>query len=179
MNKGTCKYIANCSLCKREKAKMQMYPLQMMDMLDWPFDKIALDLITDLSVSMSGNQHILTIIDHLTRWPESFPIPNKKVDTIVHVLINNYLTVHMCPRFILSDNGMEFKKSTNGWCTQTTWHQSYFLTSCHSQSNGKLEVFHKYSKPTLKKLWEWPGQLGSIHQPGTHQVLHNSAPHHR
>ena len=30
--------------------------------------KIAIDLITDLNVSTSGNQHILTIINHLTGW---------------------------------------------------------------------------------------------------------------
>ena len=53
--------------------------------------KIAMDLITDLNVSISGNQHILTIIKHLMRWPEAFPIPDKKVDTIVHDFIDNYL----------------------------------------------------------------------------------------
>ena len=95
MNKDINKYIANCTLCKREKAKMQMYPLQMIDIPDWPFNKISIDLIKDLSVSTSGIQHILTIIDH--SW--------QKADTIVPVLINNYLPIHMCPRFILSDNG--------------------------------------------------------------------------
>ena len=29
-----------------------------------------------------------------------------------------------------------------------------FLAPYHPQSNGKLEVFHKYLKPTLKKLCE-------------------------
>ena len=29
-----------------------------------------------------------------------------------------------------------------------------FSTPYHPQSNGKLEVFHKYLKPTLKKLCE-------------------------
>ena len=29
-----------------------------------------------------------------------------------------------------------------------------FSASYHPQSNGKLEVFHKYLKPTLKKLYE-------------------------
>ena len=29
-----------------------------------------------------------------------------------------------------------------------------FSVSYHHQSNGKLEVFHKYLKPTLKKLCE-------------------------
>ena len=27
-----------------------------------------------------------------------------------------------------------------------------FSAPCHPQSNGKLEIFHKYLKPTLKKL---------------------------
>ena len=109
MNKDIHKYIANCTLWKSKKAKMQMYPLQMMDIPDRPFDKIAINLITDLNVSMSGNQHILTIIDCLTGWWEAFPIPNKKADTIVHVFIKNYLLVHMCPRYKLSDSGREFK----------------------------------------------------------------------
>ena len=69
MNKDIRKYIANCILCHREKAKVQHYPLQMMEILDRPFDKIAIDLITECDTSTSGNKHILTIIDHLTGWP--------------------------------------------------------------------------------------------------------------
>ena len=67
MNRDICKYINNCALCKREKARTQMYPLQVTDMPDRPFDNIAIDLVSDLSISASGNQHILTIIDHVTR----------------------------------------------------------------------------------------------------------------
>ena len=44
-------------------------------------------------------------------WPEAFPIPNKSADTIVTTLINHYLPVHMCPRYIRLDNGMEFKNN--------------------------------------------------------------------
>ena len=29
-----------------------------------------------------------------------------------------------------------------------------FSAPCNPQSNGKLEVFHKYLKPTLKKLYK-------------------------
>ena len=31
-----------------------------------------------------------------------------------------------------------------------------FSAPYHPQSNGKLEVFHKYLKPTLKKLEKYP-----------------------
>ena len=87
MNKDIRKYIANCMLCHREKAKVQYYPLQMMEILDRPFDKIAIDLIMECYTSTSGIKHILTIIDHLTGWPEAFPIPDKTADTIVSTFI--------------------------------------------------------------------------------------------
>ena len=98
MNKDIRKCIANCTLCHREKAKGQYYPLQVTDILEEPFNKIAIDSITECETSTSGNKHILTIIDHLTGWLEAFPIPDKSVDTIVSTFINHYLPVHMCPR---------------------------------------------------------------------------------
>ena len=137
MNKDIRKYIANCTLCPREKAKVQSDPLQMTDILEQPFDKITTDLVTECETSTSGNKHILTIIDHLTGWPETFPILDKSADTIVSTFINNYLPFHMCPRYILSDNGTEIKNQL-----------------MDPQSNGKLKVFHKYLKPTPKKCCE-------------------------
>ena len=65
MNKDIHKYITNCALYKREKARTQLHLLQMTDI---PCEKIAIKLVTDLNVSTSGNQNILTIIDHLTGW---------------------------------------------------------------------------------------------------------------
>ena len=66
MNKDIHKYIANFALCHREKAKIQNYPLQMMEIPDRPFNKIAIDLVTECEASTSGNKPILTIIGHLT-----------------------------------------------------------------------------------------------------------------
>ena len=43
------------------------------------------------------------------------------------------------------------------------------------KATEKLEVFHKCLNP----VWEWLGQLGPIHQPGTYQLLCNSTPCHR
>ena len=152
MNKDIWKYIANCVFYRQDKAKVQQYPLQMTEIPDRPFDKIAIDLVTDCKTSTSGNKHILTIIDHLTGWPEAFPIPDKSADTIVATLINQYLPVHMCPRYILSDNGTEFKNSLMDQVLQQLGINRIFSAPYHPQSNGKLEVFHKYLKPTLKKL---------------------------
>ena len=126
----------------------------MTEIPDRPFDKIAIDLVTECETSTSGNKHILTIIDHLTGWPEAFPIPDRSADTIVSTFINEYLPVHMCPWYILSYNGTEFKNSLMDQVLQQLGIDRIFSAPYHPQSNGKLEVFHKYLKPTLKKLCE-------------------------
>ena len=154
MNKDRRKYIANCTLCHREKAKVQVYPLQMTETLGRPFNKIVIDLVTECETSISKNKHILTIIDHFTGWPEAFPIPDKSVDTIVSTFINQYLPVHICPRYILSDNSIEFKNNLMDLVLKQLGIKRIFSTPYHPQSNGKLEVFHKYLKPTLKRLRE-------------------------
>ena len=154
MNKDIRKCIANCVLCQRERPKVQHYPLQMMEILDRPFNKIAIDLFTECDTSTSGNKHILTIIDHLTGWPETFPIPDTTMDTTVSTIINEYLPVHTCPWYILLDNGTEFKNSLMDQVLQQLGIDRIFSAPYHPQSNSKLEVFHKYLKPTLKKLCE-------------------------
>ena len=160
INKDIRKYIVNCILCQREKAQVQHYPLHMTEIPDRPFNKITIDLVTECETSTSGNKHILTIIDHLTGWLEAFPIPDKSADTIVSTFINEYLPVHMCPWYILWDNGMEFKNNLMDQVLQQLGIDRIFSAPYHPQSNGKLEVFHKYLKPTLKKLlWKRPCKL--------------------
>ena len=60
----------------------------------------------------------------------------------------------MCPWYILSDNGTEFKNNLMDQVLQQLGIDRIFSAPYHRQSNGKLEVFHKYLKPTLKKLCE-------------------------
>ena len=153
MNKDIRKYIA-VSFADVTKQKFSNIPYRWQKFLTGHLRKIAIDLVTDCETSTSGNKHILTIIDHLTGWPEAFPIPDKSANTIVATLINHYLLVHMCPRYILSDNGTECKNNLMDQVLQQLGIDRIISAPYHPQSNGKLKVFHKYLKPTLKKLCE-------------------------
>ena len=126
----------------------------MTEILERPFDKIIINLVMECEKSTSGNKHILTITYHLTGWPEAFSIPDKSADTIVSTFINYYLPVHMCHRYILLDNGTEFKSQLMDQVLQQLGIGHIFPAPYHPWSNGKLEVFHKYLKPTLKTLCE-------------------------
>ena len=96
-------------------------------------------------------KHILTIINHLMGWPEAFPRPDKSADAIVSTFIIQHLPVHMCSRYILSDNSTEFKNTLMDQVLKQLGIKRIFSAPYHPQSNGKLEIFHKYLKPTLKK----------------------------
>ena len=151
----------------------------MTEIPDRPFDKIAINLVTECKTSTSGNKHILTIIDHLTGWPDAFPIPDKSADTIVTTFVNEYLPVHMCPQYILSDNGTEFKYSLMDQVLQQLGIDRIFSAPYHPQSNGKPEVFHKYLEPTSKKLCEknpvnWDKYLNQVL--ASYQITPNLVP---
>ena len=62
----------------------------MTEIPDKALNKFAINLVLECETSTSGNKHILTIIDHLTGWPEAFPIPDKSADAIVSTFINQY-----------------------------------------------------------------------------------------
>ena len=70
------------------------------------------------------------------------------------MFLNKYLPVHMCPRYILLDNDTEFKNSLMDQVLKQLGVKRIFSALYHPQSNSKMEIFHKYLKPTLKKLCE-------------------------
>ena len=140
-----------CTLLQR-KSKCSSLPSTDDRNSRMPLNKIALDLVTECTTSSSGNKHIPAIIDHLTGWPEAFPIPGKSADAIGSTFINQYLPFHMWPRYRLSDNGTEFQNHLMGQVLKQRGIDCIFSAPYHPQSNGKLEIFHKYLKPTLRKL---------------------------
>ena len=125
-----------------KKPKVQACPLQMTEIPECPFNNIPIYLVTECEISSSGDKHILTIIDHLTVWPEAFPIPDKSADTIVSTITNQYLPVHMCPDIYCQI----MAQSSNHIMDQVLQQlgiEHIFSTIYYPQSNGKLEVFHQ------------------------------------
>ena len=97
------------------------------------------------------------------------------MDIIVSPFINHYLPDYMCPRYILSDNGTEFKNQLMDQVLQQLGIDHIFYAQYHPQSNGKLEVFYKYLKPKLKKLWKPGYRIVCIEHDGHYLHVKNQA----
>ena len=83
----------------------------------------------------------------------------------------------MHPYLILSDSGTKFKNQLMDNMHQQCGIGCIFSALYHLQSNGKLEVFHKYLKPTLKKLCEKdPDNWDKIHQLSISQLPCDTTP---
>ena len=93
----------------------------MTEIPDRPFDKIAINLVTNCKTSTLNNKHILTIIDHLTGWPEAFPIPDKSADMIVATFFNEYLTVHMRLLLYFVQQWHRIQEQPHGPSPATAW----------------------------------------------------------
>ena len=72
---------------------------------------------------------------------------------------------------------MEFKNHLIDQVLQQLGIEQIFSAYKHPQSIGKLEVFHKYLKPTLKDtMWKGSIKLAQVHKPSSHQLKGDTKP---
>ena len=84
--KDLSEHIAKCITCSKRGLKVQRTLLQETDFPPYAFAKIGLDLSGPYPLTLSGNKYIATFVDWYSGWPEAYPIPDKKGETIAHLL---------------------------------------------------------------------------------------------
>ena len=68
-----------------------------------PMQRISLDTVGPIKASGGGNQHLLVVVDHFTKYAWIFAIPDITAHTIARVLWNNVFAVFGTPTEILTD----------------------------------------------------------------------------
>ena len=103
-------YIRRCQSCQEQKlvwAKTRQ-PMLITDTPIGAFDKISLDTVGPLPSTPSGNRHILTIQDNLTKYCVAVAIPNIRAATIADAFARHFIAIYGTPRAILTDKGTSF-----------------------------------------------------------------------
>ena len=68
--------------------------MQETDIPPYPMAKLSLDLSGPYPTSLSGNKYIIAFVDWNSGWPEAFAVPDKTVDTVADLIIEQ-----IYPRF--------------------------------------------------------------------------------
>jgi hypothetical protein len=124
-------------MCRKRQKKQYRAPMQHMPTPQYPFEIVAIDTCGPFPQTHSGNQYIITIVDHMTSWPELFAVPDKTANTVAELLLNQFIPRHGCPKYLLSDNGTEFCNSVIALITKKDENSSFtnFSLSPHGESN--------------------------------------------
>lgn len=150
MNKDVGNMVRSCLPCQRNKIdRHTSSPTMNIPIESSRFSEVHIDIVGPLPQS-EGNTYLLTCMDRFTRWPEAFPIPDIRAETICKTFWNGWICRFGCPNALISDRGSQFLSSLMKQLTTSLGIQHRFSTSYHPQSNGLLERFHRTLKAGLR-----------------------------
>src|SRR6218665_2647702 len=119
---------------------------------DHRLEVLGIDLTGPHVVISRGNKHIVTIIDHFSRYVEAIPVGNQEASTVARVLVDTWISRYGCPLQILTDQGACFEAALfKDLCRLLG--VSRIRTSGYTPStNGAIERFHWTLNSILAKF---------------------------
>ena len=117
-----------------------------------PFERLGIDVLGPLPVTNLGNRYIVVVVDYFTKWPEAFPVPDIKAETVAHGLIDNVISRFGVPREIHSDQGTNFESTVFKEVTTLLNVHKTRATPLHPQSSGLVERFNRTLWASLAKV---------------------------
>jgi hypothetical protein len=132
------RYVKGCDLCLRTKAR-QHAPFGLLEALNIPRERwkqVGIDFITKLPTTPSGNNAIVTIIDHLTKRAHFIPTTEEDLsaEAFARLFWKKSVRRHGMPTKIVSDRDPRF--------VSTFWKQLMQIL------NTKLGIFMAYHPQT-------------------------------
>ena len=147
-------HINKCIPCSQRNLKKARPPLKETDIPPYAFAKISLDLAGPFPITLSGNRYVISFVDWLSGWIESFSVPDKTADSVVYLLQTEIFPRFGCPLVLVTDNGGEnLNKAMKETLEKLKIH--HVKTSVfHPQSNAKVERSHRTMNDILCKLMD-------------------------
>ena len=153
-------YVRTCAGCQRASRKNNARaPLQPLQCMEEPFQKVAFDLVGPLPKSSSGYRFILTAMCLYTKFPAAIPLKRVDNESVLEAMFEIFSTYGL-PGELLTDQGSVFtSKLTKAMCKEFDI-KKIQTSPYHPQSDGALERWHACLKGMLKrsqcdiKLWD-------------------------
>ena len=144
-------FVRTCSGCQRAARKDNARaPLQPLQCVDEPFQKVAFDLVGPLPKSSSGYRYLLTMMCMYTKFPAAIPLKRVDNETVVEAMFEVFSRYGL-PKILLTDQGSVFtSKLTKSMCKEFDI-QKIQTSPYHPQSDGALERWHACLKGMLKR----------------------------
>lgn len=146
------RFVSSCDIWQLTvpKGKVGKVGLGKMPIIDTPFERVAVNIISPLSPpSLTGKRYILTVIDFATRYPDAVVLDKIDSASIVEGLLQIFSRVGF-PHEILCDRGSSFTSGLMREVNDLLSIRQMRTTPYHPMSNGLVERFNGTLKQMLR-----------------------------
>ena len=132
-----------------------------------PWDRLGIDILGPFPESNRGNNYILVVTDHFSKWVEIFALPDQTAVTCAEVLLNEVIARYGCPYEILSDQGRNFESKVFSELCAMLEVRKKRTSPANPRCNGQVERFNRTLVRMIKAYLkgqqrDWDKQLGCL-----------------
>ena len=147
--------IQNCGRCKQFEDKCQIPEMEPI-LCTQPMELVHVDYV-GMEVTVATQEkpvvkNVLVIVDHFTRYVQTFVMNNHTAHTTARVLYNNFFSVFGFPQKLMSDQGTEFTGDVIAAMCKLLGIEKIRTTPYHLQTNGSAERVHQTLQRMISKL---------------------------
>lgn len=143
--------ISNCDACSHYNiSKVGYHPFRSV-LPDQPLDHWSMDLGTFNTTSASGNNYMLVMVDHFSRFTILRALPDKTSLTVAKELLNIFCLFSF-PRILTHDNGNEFVNEVVSQLILISGIDRRLSLPYTAQGNSVCERFVGIAKASIVKL---------------------------
>ncbi|KAG2210721.1 hypothetical protein INT45_013565 [Circinella minor] len=151
MRKDIIRIVSNCDACSHFNiAKVGYHPFNSV-LPDQPLDHWSMDLGTFNTTSASGNNYMLVMVDHFSRFTILRALPDKTSLTVAKELLNIFC-LFSWPRILSHDNGSEFINEVVSQLILMSGIDRRLSLPYTPQGNSVCERFVGIAKTSIVKL---------------------------
>lgn len=151
MRKDVETTIRNCTTCSCSTKEGEVYHQLEHPKTSGLFQRVGMDLLTNLPVTSRGNKGVIVFVDYLSRFPVVMPIQTKTAVEVAQKLLE-FISMFGTPQEIISDQGTEWCNKVVEQLLQKCCIDRRLTSTFHPRSNGLVERFNRTLIQGLKKL---------------------------
>ena len=135
-------HVNSCMLCIQFLPNRIYTQPMHLGILQVPFTGCTMDCIVPLPATSRGNRHALTFICLLISYLITVHLKSKITDEVSMAYIKEILPKTSCPKFILQDNGKDFKNEQLMSVSDNLGIKHIYSNLYYPKGNSKIENVH-------------------------------------